>query len=362
MVFNGKSKILIVWTVLLALLVLVGCSPGEAPDPSGNGEGGEVFHLTLAHFQPATHEVEVTLIQGWIDAINEATGGRVQITSFPGGTLLPGTEIYEGVVDGAADIGHSAYAYTRGRFPVMETFLVPGISYNNAYVSDWVAMEGILQLNPAELEDVKHLFTFSTGRGDLLMQLPLERMEDLSGVEIGVTAGQFAEAVRLLGATGAVFTMPEHYEVISRGLTQGVLAPMEVLRSFRIGEVTGHVTVTPFLYNQLLFMVMNLETWNSLPPDIQEIIETVSQDYYEDVVAGFYDRLNEEVLGWIERENLDIEIITLTEEETARWIARMDPILEDHQRYLEEKGLPGEAILGTVQELADKYNALYGDM
>ncbi len=358
-----KKRKVFSWLVLLALVsLLAGCAPAEAPAEPESDIQDEVFTLTLAHFQPATHPVETTLIQGWIDALAEASDGRIQITSFPGETLLPGTEIYEGVVDGAADIGHSAYAYTRGRFPVMETFLVPGISFNNAYVSDQVAMEGIRQLQPAELDDVKHLFTFSTGRGDLLMQLPIRSKEDLVGVEVGVTAGQFAEAIRLLGGTSAVFTMPEHYEVISRGLTQGVLAPMEVLRSFRIGEITGHVTVTPFLYNQLLFMVMNKDTWNALPPDLQQTVEEVTEAYYEEVVAGFYDRLNEAVLDWIVEEELELEIITLEAAEAERWIELLYPILQDHQAYLEEKGLPGEAILDTVQQLADDYNARYGDL
>ncbi len=357
MVKNEKVAAALVF--LLTLLLIMGCSPGQ--EGTEGEPKGEIYEFSLAHFQPATHPVETVLIQGWIEAIEEATDGRVQITSFPGETLLPGTEIYEGVVDGAADIGHSAYAYTRGCFPVMESFLVPGIPYSNAMVADRVAMAGIEKLEPGELQEVKHLFTFSTGRGDLLMQQPLKELEDLSGVEIGVTAGQFAEAVRLLGATGSVFTMPEHYEVISRGMTQGVLAPMEVLRSFRIAEVTGYVTQTPFLYNQLLFMVMNQEKWDALPPDLQRTIEEVTGDYYEEVVAGFYDRLNEEVLDWIEEEGLDLEIITLSEEEAERWKDRLDPILEEHKTYLEEKGLPGEDIMETVLELADEYNQLYGN-
>ena len=352
MVQIGKK--IVAFALMLTLLLITGCSPAPAQ--------GEVYNLTLAHFQPATHAVETILIQGWIELVEEATDGRVIITSFPGGTLLPGTEVFEGVVDGVADIGHSAYAYTRGRFPIMETFLVPGITYNNAKVSDWVAMEGINKLDPAELDDVKHLFTFSTGRGDLLTQLPLKTLEDLNGVEIGVTAGQFSNALRLLGATGAVFTMPEHYEVISRGLTQGVLAPMEVLRSFRIAEVTNHVTLTPFLYNQLLFMVMNLETWNSLPTDIQETIEAVTESYYTKVVAGFYDQLNEDVLEWLSKENMEMEITTLSEAETRLWLEYLNPILEEQKAYLDEKGFMGEEILNTVQELAEEYNQLYGHM
>jgi TRAP-type C4-dicarboxylate transport system substrate-binding protein len=356
-----KITLLVVLLPLLLLLFAAGCAPESAPGKEDGAAGEAVFELTLAHFQPATHPVETVLIQGWIEALAEATGGRVRITSFPGGTLLSGTETFEGVVDGAADIGHSVYAYTRGRFPVIETFLTPGIPYSNAKVSDWVAMEGIKRLDPEELKGVKHLFTFSAGRGDLMTQMPIRTLEDLKGVEIGATAVQFADALRLLGAGSAVFTMPEQYEAVARGLTQGVLGPMEVLRSFRIAEAVGHVTQTPSLYNQLLFMVMNLETWNSLPEDIQQIIEEVTADYYKEVVAGFYDRLNKEVLDWMEQEKLGIEIITLAPEEKRRWTEHLDPMLAAQVANLEAQGFPGGDIMRTIQELTEKYNRLYGE-
>lgn len=362
MLLNAKR--IMALALLLSLLLLLfaaGCGTQAAPVNEEGAEGVAVYSLTLAHFQPATHPVETVLIQGWIKAIAEATGGRVEITSFPAGTLLPGSGIFEGVVDGVADLGHSVYAYTRGRFPVIETFLTPGIPYSNAKVSDRVAMEGIKRLNPDELKDVKHLFTFSAGRGDLMTQMPVRTLEDLQGVKIGATAGQFAGGLRLLGAGSAVFTMPEQYEAAARGLTQGVLGPMEVLRSFRLAELTGHVTVTPFLYNQLFFMVMNLETWHSLPPDIQQIIEEVTADYYQEVVAGFYDRLNEDVLDWIEQEKMGIEIITLAPEEQSRWLERLAPLPAEQEAKLEAKGLPGSEIMRTIQELTEEYNRLYGD-
>ncbi|MDO9536371.1 MAG: TRAP transporter substrate-binding protein [Bacillota bacterium] len=337
---------------LIVLLTLVGC---------GKPSEKEVFELTLAHFQPPVHEVETVLIQGWIKAIEEATDGRVKITSYPGGTLIPGTEIYEGVVDGAADIGHSCYAYTRGRFPVLETLLVPGLQWPNAKVADWVQMDLIKELNPDELKDVKHLFSWTTGRGDLLTKVPVERKEDLSGLEIGVTAGERADALRRLGASGVVLPMPEQYEAISRGLTKGVVAPMETLKSFRLAEVVDHVTITPMLYNQLLFMVMNLDKWNSLPPDIQNIIEKVTEDYYEEVVAGFYDWLAELVFEWLAQEGIELEIIYLSKEEEERWVNDIKPLLDNHIKYLNDKGLPGQEIYNTTLKIIEKNTEIYGN-
>lgn len=367
-----KVIVCVVLTILLTL-GFIGCAKPADPKATPTTptapttpaqekapDSGEVFNLSLAHFQPATHEVETVLIQGWIERIKEETNGRVIITSFPGGTLIPGREIYEGVVDGVADIGHTAYAYTRGRFPVIETLLVPGLNWQSALVADRTVMELIEVLQPQEIADVKHLFSFTTGRGDLLTQAPIKRMEDLRGLEIGVTAGERADALRMLGSTGVVLPMPEHYEAIQRGLTKGVIAPMETLKSFRIAEVVNYVTHTPMLYNQILNMVMNLDTWNSLPPDIQQTIDRVTKEYYDEVIAGFYDWLEELVHEWLAKEGFNLEITILSPEEEQRWIKQIEPMFDDHVKYLNEKGLPGKDILNTVVELNKKNLDKYG--
>lgn len=360
---TGKEcyKILIIITLMLVLFFgIIGCGEAEDVIDEEAPADDEVFELSLAHFQPSTHEVETVLIQGWIERIEEATEGRVLIESYPGGTLIPGTEIYEGVVDGVADIGHSCQAYTRGRFPVQETLLVPGLYWENALVADRVLTDLIEELEPQELDDVKNMFFWTTGRGDLLTQEPVRNMDDLSALEIGVTAGERADALGRLGSTGNVLPMPDQYEAIQRGLTDGTIAPIETLKSFRIAEVVDYVTFTPMLYNQLLFMVMNLETWNSLPPDIQDTIEEVNEEYYEEVVAGFYDWLEELAYEWMEEEEIELEFIELSQEEEQKWVELIEPMYDDHIEYLNEQGLPGEDIFETVLELIDKNLEKYG--
>ncbi len=359
---NKYSKM--VFPVMLIFVLLFGILGCAGPDEEAVDEeittDEEVFELSLAHFQPSTHEVETVLIQGWIEKIEEATDGRVIIESYPGGTLIPGTEIYEGVVDGVADIGHSCQAYTRGRFPVQETLLVPGLYWENALVADWTLMDLIEELEPEELDNVKNMFFWTTGRGDLLTQEPVRNMEDLSALEVGVTAGERADALSRLGSTGNVLPMPDQYEAIQRGLTDGTIAPVETLKSFRIAEVVDYVTFTPMLYNQLLFMVMNLDTWNSLPPDIQDTIEEVNEEYYEEVVAGFYDWLEELAYEWMEEEGIALEFIELPEEEEQKWVELIEPMYDDHIEYLNEQGLPGEDIFDTTLELIDKNLEKYG--
>ena len=162
--------------------------------------------------------------------------------------MLKGPEIYEGITKGVADVGISVYAYNAGRFPVVEAFLLPGISWDSAVSAGKALTEGIETLNPEELQDTHHLMSFSTGPGQLLMKTPVESLDDLQGLEIGATAGPRGDALNMLGATPVVMPMPDVYEAQSRGVIQGVIAPYEALKGFKLVDVTDYITHTPFLY------------------------------------------------------------------------------------------------------------------
>ena len=80
--------------------------------------------LNYSVFFPAPHKNAV-LATEWAKEIEKRTGGKVQITVFPGGTLTPADKCYDGVVKGISDIGFSVLAYTRGKFPLTEVSDLP---------------------------------------------------------------------------------------------------------------------------------------------------------------------------------------------------------------------------------------------
>jgi TRAP-type C4-dicarboxylate transport system substrate-binding protein len=148
----------------------------------------------------------------------------------------------------------------------------------------------------------------------------------------------------------------EAYEALSKGVVQGNLGPDEVLKGWKQAEVTDYLVRTPFLYNTLFFVTMNLDKWNSLSPEIQQAIEEVNAKFFEEVAMGLWDKQNEAALKYALGEQKMQEII-LSEEETARWKKLVKPIQDDYVARMDEMGLDGKGILNTVTGLADKYNA-----
>jgi TRAP-type C4-dicarboxylate transport system substrate-binding protein len=267
--------------------------------------------------------------------------------------------MYSGVVSGIADIGISCFSYTRGRFPVLEVFELPGITYLNSKVSGKVAWEGIKQLNPEEVQDTHLLMVFSTGPGHLLTRVPIRNLEDLKGVEIRAT-GLSAKTLQTLGAVPVAMAQPETYEALSRGIVKGNLSPSEVLQGWRHAEVTSYTTITPFLYNTLFFMTFNLDTWNSLSPKLQKAISEANERIFEEVALGLWDDQNDTALNWAINEK-GMQKIELSPSETRRWIDQVVSIQNEYIEKMNAMGLDGKEILNTVKELADKYNQEYGE-
>ncbi|MFZ5643089.1 MAG: TRAP transporter substrate-binding protein [Bacillota bacterium] len=344
---------LLISSLLVALLVLAGCSSSSSPKESKQA----TTELKLAHFFPSTHPVETDLIQPWAKEIEQATNGQVKITSYPGNTLLQADAVYDGVVNGIADMGLSCFSYTRGRFPVLEAFELPGITYNNSRVASKVAWEGIKQLNPKEVQDTKLMMVLTTGPGDLFTKVPVRNLNDLKGLDIRAT-GLSAQTLKALGANPVAMPQPDAYEALSKGVVKGNLSPIEVLKGWKHAEVTEYLTRTPFLYNTLFFVTMNLDKWNSLSPETRSAIEKVNEKYFEEVAIGLWDKQNEAALKYAINEK-GMKEITLSKEEADRWVALVKPIQDEYVAGINAKGQNGQQALDTVKQLADKYNQQY---
>ena len=340
-----KGRMLVAIILILSSLALTGY---------GASSGDKAVELRLAHFWPATHPAETDLVQPWIAAVEEATEGRVKITSFPGETLAQADAIYEGVKSGIADIGLSCFAYTRGQFPVLEVFELPGIIYNDSNAASRVAWEGIQQLNPKEVQDTTLMMVITTGPGNLFTKKPVKEIGDLKGLEIRAT-GLSAATLKALGATPVAMSQAEAYEAISKGVAQGNLGPTEILKGWRQAEVTDYITITPFLYNTLFFFTMNTNKWNAISAKDQQAILEVNQRFFEDVACGLWDKQNEAAFSYAINEN-GMEVIELTDAEKELWLDLVKPVQDDFVSRMDNQGFPGREILDTVQELSITYS------
>jgi TRAP-type transport system periplasmic protein len=112
----------------------------------------KAVELTYSIFFPATHG-NTLLATEWAKEIEKRTNGAVKITMFPGATLTPANQCYDGVVKGISDIGMSVLSYTSGRFPLMEVIDLP-LGYKSGYQVTRLINAFYNKFQPKEMDDV----------------------------------------------------------------------------------------------------------------------------------------------------------------------------------------------------------------
>lgn len=313
-------------------------------------------NLNMANFFPASHFMNTKLIKQWVDEVEKATGGQVKVTNFPGQTLLKAPETYDGVVSGTADIGVGAFAYTRGRFPLMEGFELPGIYFGSCTATNMTAWDGYKKFKPKELKDVKVLWFYSVGPGILFTKKQVKSMADMKGMKIRAT-GLTAKSIKALGAVPVAMPMPEVYEALSKGVVSGNVAPPEVLKGWKQADVTDYIAIVPPVYNGVHYCVMNLSKWNSLPEDVRKAIDAVNEKFILTAGQIWDSEMKDNGIDYgLEK---GMKMVRWADADNKKAMKLMQPILDDYVARMDKKGLPGKEVLDFVQKTAKTYSVKY---
>jgi TRAP-type C4-dicarboxylate transport system substrate-binding protein len=313
------------------------------------------YNFTYSTFFPPTH-IQTKVPEAWAKEIEELSKGQIKIQIFTGGSLTPAPQIYDGVVKGISDFGLSVLAYSPGRFPVLAAVDNP-FGYPNAFVATRVINELNKKFQPKELSDVHVCYLFAHGPGLLhTVNKPVKKLEDVAGLKIRAT-GTSQLIVRAMGAAPVSMSQGETYDALKKNIADGTLVPVEALEGFKQGEVLKYTTLTYSSgYSQGFFVAMNQKKWDSLPPDLQKIITDVSKKY-ENVTAKAWEDSDESGRQFCLK--LGHEFIKLPDEESAKFKAAMKPVFEEYIKQVKEKGLDGDAIFKTTQEMVETYSKEY---
>ena len=160
------SKRVCLMAVLASFLLVP--FPGIPPDT----EAQTVITLKYANFPPAT-TFPCVQMERWAKEVEKRTNGKVRVQTFPGGTLLPAKNIFDGVLTGMADIGNFAMSYQPGRFPVSEAVDLP-LGFTSAKAASLVLYDLVEKYSPKEFEKVKVLTLFTCPPADIMSSKPVK--------------------------------------------------------------------------------------------------------------------------------------------------------------------------------------------
>jgi TRAP-type C4-dicarboxylate transport system substrate-binding protein len=311
----------------------------------------KVITLKVANWFPVAHK-QTPLLESWGKDLEKRTNGKVKVNYYPAGTLVPAPQSYDAVTKGISDVGNHVLGYTVGRFPLTEVLDLP-LGYPNNTVPTKLANAFYDKFKPKEFNDVKVLWFHAQAPGIVHTKTkPITKLEDLKGMKMR-TYGSNAKLMSLLGGTPVAMPMTDVYDALSRGVAEGLMCAYEATEGFRFGDQLKYSTENyATSYSAVFAIVMNKDKWNSLPPDIQKIIDTMSKEYIEKYAAMWDDIEISGKAYLVKRGN---KINTLSKEEEAKWVEKAQPIFDDYVKKMKEKGLPGDEALKFARDYLKPY-------
>lgn len=331
----------LVWTVCVVSIVFLTASFSY---------GAETIKLKFANYFPPTHKHSV-IMEEYCKALNKELAGKLEITYYPGGTLLNGPKMAAGVASKIADIGMAHVGYSRGRFPVMEIMGLP-LGFPSGWIGNHVANDFYEKIKPKEWEEYYPLM-FSTSTPTIIQTIskPIKTMEDLKGLKIRGT-GRVADIVKSLGATPMPIEMADIYESLRRGVIDGNLGPMEQLKGWKTGEVVKSITTSWKIGSTDTFYVtMNKSSWDSLPGEVKKVFGDVTKAYNEKWAVLWNDI---DIEGAEYFKGQGGQILPLADAEAARWVKAAEPVIADFKQDLASKGYKAEEIDGWIKYIKER--------
>ena len=311
--------------------------------------------LRLHHFLPSTSTIPAQGLAPWAKNVEEASGGRLKIEIYPSmqlGGAPP--QLFDQARDGVVDIIWTVLGYTPGRFPKSEVFETPFMVTNGENTSR-AFQEYVETYAMDEFEGVKLIAAHTHGPGLFHMKQALNSLEDLAGRKVRGGSRIISQMLADLGAEPIGMPLPSVPEALTTGVIDGTTIPWEVTTAFAISELVSTHTGfsgTNGLYTQTFALVMNQNSYDSLPDDLKAIIDANSG---VEVAAQFGAAMDAgDILGRKVARDRGNLIITLDDVETARWKVAAQPTIE---RWIEETP-DGQMLYDAAKALVAKYSGI----
>jgi len=338
--------------VLVCLLIFVGLPALAQAKP---------IKLVYTDHNPPTSYGTIHANAVWLDKLEAATGGQIEIERYFGGTLVKGMDAWNATKTGVVDMGWCAMGYWPGMAPLTEIMQLPFIPFKNAQQASGI-LRKLYNKFPEfqkEYEEVHVLVNYTAGLYRLLTtKKQIKTLEDLKGLKIRALGGPQTDAMKALGAVPTLVPFTETYLAMQKGVLDGTLTPIgacEIFNFHEVGKYMTHVIIATAPFS----IIMNKDKWNSLAPDIQKAIDSeCGYDACRWLGKHYSDALDDaglkEMDEYAAKTGHKLIDYTLTPKELARWQeVGGKPLWDAWVKRVNAKGLPGQAVFDELIRLVE---------
>lgn len=272
-----------------------------------------------------------TAPERFVEMVDIMSNGRLRISVYGAGEFVGGFEVFDAVSSGSAEMGHSASYYWTGKMPVATLFSTVPFGMTAQEMNSWLAHGGGLELW-RELYEPFNLYPMPGGNSGVQMagwfRKEINSVADIEGLRM-----------RIPGLGGEVFERAGGVPVVMPGgeiftsLQTGAIDATEWVVPF-IDLAYGFYDVASYYYypgwhepGTTLEFTVNLDAWNSLPADLQKIVEVASRAINQDMLDELTARNGLALKTLIEDHG--IKVVPLPDDVLARMHELSEGVFDD---------------------------------
>lgn len=363
--------------LLLALLLcfsLVACGGGNtsADNSSSNTNAsadtetkpventGKTYTFGISTPQPA-ESAAGKVLQAACDEMTEKSNGQLQFDIYFSGQLVPVFNSLESVQNGTVDIAFFPTSTHADYLPINGNLLIlPFIGYPGDDTIDEVYAKLCEEFPEivSEVTDkgVTPLSTFFFGREDLYFtnDKSVETTADFAGLKVAIANAPVGSIVNDFGGAPVTTTQGDIYTNLSGGVTESVIHHTSFLLAGGCVELIKSATMfgSTGLVREMGMYVMNTETLNELPADLQAIIKEGFAGVGKGTVAAD-NNIYGVVMGQLKEAGCTFT--ELTDEQVEPFMEAAKTVQSEVIEQVAATGVNAQAIFDKAQELSAQY-------
>ena len=346
----------------MALGLLTGCGKKDpAPEISGSGSvsaGKETIKLRIgsghSESNPWITALEDQFVTGVSERVSAETNYEIEwVKSYGGSVISLGNEL-QGVQDGLVDIGCTILVFEASRLPLQTMVYSMPFSCSDPII----VAETIKQMHTKYPEltsiyesDYNQKFV-GMGVSDpygFFSTKEVKSLDDVKGMKIGA-AGINLSWIEGSGAVGLQTSLNDTYQNLQTNVCQATIQPTHSCVNLKVYEVAPYYLDANFNVVPFNAITVNLDTWNSLPEEVQTIISEVGGEYL-DYESNYINEIHEQDLKDLEAKGCSV--VSLSTEEQSKWAATLPDIVNNLVKTLNDAGYAGSDIVGDYYDILE---------
>ncbi|MCB1615460.1 MAG: TRAP transporter substrate-binding protein DctP [Pseudomonadales bacterium] len=244
------------------------------------------------------------------EAVRRMSNGRLDIQVHGAGEIVPALGVFDAVSLGSVEMGHSAAYYWKGKIPAAQFFTAIPFGLNAQEMNAWLYYGGGLELW-REVYEPYNLVPFPGGNTGVQMggwfNREINSVADLQNLKMRIP-GFGGEVLNRLGGTAVNIPGGE----IFTALQTGVIDATEWVGPYNDLTFGLHQAAQYYYYpgwheaGPTLEFTVNKKAWNSLPKDLQAIVEIAARATNQNMLDEYTARNNAALIELKEKHGVSV--------------------------------------------------------